>query len=236
MKKILSVLLAALIFASVFGIAVQAGPDSGRFTVISCNRTALYPIFSNPFLPGAEVQVTFHPRLLLNVPPMTGWRFAGWNIDYPIEFVEGTAECQVFTFIMPTSDVHIQANLVEITAECPHYTVTVVGTTGGGEFAAGESVSLALGDPPAGMRIAGINFGENVTGWTDFLWHSAEARFIMPHGDVTITVRLEGPSVCCDNYPDCSCEVDDIGFIMGILRAILNFLARIFPFINWPEI
>ncbi|MCL2446391.1 MAG: hypothetical protein FWD06_06460 [Oscillospiraceae bacterium] len=168
MKKILSVLLAVLTLASVFGIAVQAGPDSGRFAVIGCNRTRLDPAFSNPFLPGAEVGVTFHPALLLNVPPMTGWRFAGWNIDYSIEFVEGTAECLAFTFIMPASEVHIQANLVEITAECPRYTVTVIGASGGGEFAAGERVLLELGYPPAGMEWregARVGFCENQIGW-----------------------------------------------------------------------
>ncbi|MCL2531328.1 MAG: hypothetical protein FWE40_04120 [Oscillospiraceae bacterium] len=244
MKKILSVVLAMLILASVFGIAGLAESHDGRWIVrgygqaeagVTALRVRQHNGFYNSavfFYPGETVTIAAHPWSIANGQRFTRWEFMQSigslphenPITTPLVFADGTnASSLISSFVMPENHLWIVAVHEDITPQCPRHMLTVVGGTGGGEMVAGQEVRIVSNPIPTGQRVRWES--SHYLGYT-VQFEDGRLDFVMPNHDITVTAVFESISL----------GDDPIGFIMGVLRTIVNFLARIFPFIPWPEL
>jgi uncharacterized protein (TIGR02145 family) len=116
--------------------------------------------------------------------PPSNRRFKNWTTaSAGVEFAD--ANNSTTTFTMPANAVTVTANFVQI------YAVTVsagTGASGDGNYAAGDTVTIKAGTPPAGQQFrnwttasVGVEFA-NV--------NNSTTTFIMPLGAVTVTANF----------------------------------------------
>lgn len=107
-----------------------------------------------------------------------GWIFVGWTGAVLFD----DADAETTTFAMPANDVTVTANFEEVAPEL--FALTVVNGTGGGNFAAGTTVAIAI-TPTTGYYFIGW------TGDVDFANANAEnTTFVMPANNVTVTANF----------------------------------------------
>ena len=121
-------------------------------------------------------------EITLTETPNAGYQFKQWQV------VSGGVTITGNKFIMPAQNVTVKAIFEEITVTPPTYTVTVTGGTGGGDYAAGATVSITANAAPAGQQFdkwttsGGVTFADAT---------AAGTTFNMPAKDVTVTATYK---------------------------------------------
>ena len=119
--------------------------------------------------------------------PPAGQRFVNWTTSSAgVSFANANSANTTFT--MPANAVTVTAVFEQIT-----YAVTVssagAGASGGGSYAAGATVSISAGMPPAGQQF--VNWTTASTGVTFANANNASTTFTMPENAVTVTANFE---------------------------------------------
>ena len=124
--------------------------------------------------------------------PESGMRFKEWVANPAVAFTGGTNATDASAkFIMPAQTVVMTASYEVIPPTTYLVTVLPSGGTGGGNYAAGMTVSISAAAPESGMRFKewiaapAVAFSGG-TGATD-----ASAKFTMPASAVTLTATYE---------------------------------------------
>jgi len=125
--------------------------------------------------------------------PPAGQQFRNWTTTSSgVTFANVNSASTTFT--MPANAVTVTARFDPISAET--YTVTVssagTGATGGGNYAAGDTVNINAGTPPAGQQFK--NWTTASSGVTFANASSANTTFTMPANAVTVTANFESLS------------------------------------------
>ena len=144
-----------------FAVVVNGGSGSGTYTI------------NTPVIISADV-------------PQEGKVFDAWQGADGLQFTSGNATTSYAEFIMPN-------NAVELTAtykDAPTYDVTVENGEGDGTYAVGASVTIEADVPETGMKFDAWEGAEGLT-FVDGDMNSAEATFVMPNNDVTVTATYE---------------------------------------------
>jgi len=135
------------------------------------------------FAQGATVTIT------ANAAP-SGQRFKQWNISPLVTFTASTSATSVTAkFTMPVGAVTVTAIYEDIPATT--YAVTVNSGTGGGNYAAGATVTIAASIAPTGQQFKQWNISPSVTFTGSTNATSVTAKFTMPAGAVTATATYE---------------------------------------------
>ena len=135
-------------------------------------------------------------------PAPEGMRLRAWSrpADIPITFVSGTVTLEA-TFTMPAKDVALTALYDDLQA----LQVTVIGGTGSGTYAEGDTVSIAADPAPEGKRLKGwLMSGTVALQWKEGSTQTLAADFVMPGYSVTLTATywdiIPGPGNETDAY------------------------------------
>ena len=128
---------------------------------------------------GASVTITANAA-------ETGKRFNGWTGADGLVFTSGNATTSTVTFTMPARAVNLTATYEDIPPVT--YAVTVTGGSGGGDYAAGASVTITADEPEPGKQFAGWTTEDDVT-LADAT--AAETTFVMPAKAVTVAATYE---------------------------------------------
>jgi len=119
--------------------------------------------------------------------PPDGQRFKNWTTNSGVTFANANNETT--TFIMPAKAVEVVAQFEPI----PVYSVTVssigTGKSGNGNYAAGATVNIFAGTPPANQRFK--NWTTTNNGVTFANPNDSATTFSMPSSEVTVTAIFE---------------------------------------------
>jgi len=135
---------------------------------------------------GATVSIT------AGTPP-AGYKFQKWTVSDTNVFL-ARVDSSATKFTMPRNQVTATANFVyNGTATPDTYLVTIsstgTGTTGGGSYPAGATVSINAGTPPAGYTFQMWTTTDTNVIFSDK--NSAATRFVMPTNPVTLIVNFQ---------------------------------------------
>jgi len=148
--------------ANTYNIILQVNPAGGG----KANANV------NPAAAGTEI--------ILTATPAEGYRFKEWQI------ISGGVTIADNKFTMPANDVTVRA-VFEPVSTVPTYTVTVINGTGGGEYAAGATVTITANTPQTGHRFIEWDITPPVTFVDGTSKTSPTAKFTMPAQSVTAT-------------------------------------------------
>ena len=140
---------------------------------------------------GATVSITANA-------PATGKVFDKWTTTDGVTFAN--AKNATTTFVMPAKAVTVTATYKD--APVTTYAVTVNSGTGGGNFAAGATVSITANAPATGKVFDKWTTSDGVTFANE---NTATTTFVMPAKAVTVTAT----------YKDISSETPDYKIIAG---------------------
>ena len=117
--------------------------------------------------------------------PESGKQFSGWSAN---GVSLGDSSSKSTSFTMPSGDVTVTANYAEIPVT--KYKVVVNNGTGGGEYAANETVTITANPASTGKKF------KTWTGNAAFASATnSQTTFTMPAGDVTVTAEYEDEQV-----------------------------------------
>ena len=116
--------------------------------------------------------------------PAAGKRFKAWTGANGLTFTNGSASTATATFTMPARAVALTATYEDL------YAVTVNNGMGGGEYGAGDSVTVTAAAPPTGKQFKEWTGADGLT-FTNGSANTATATFTMPAHAVTLTATYE---------------------------------------------
>ena len=191
---------------TIFTMPAQAVTVTANFEDIPT-----YLVTVNGGTGGGEYAAGATVTISADVP--SGQRFTSWTVDAgDVTLASASSETTIFT--MPAQAVTVTANFENI----PTYLVTVNGGTGGGEYAAGATVTISA-DVPSGQRFTSGTVDEG--GVTLANASSATTTFVMPAQAVTVTAHFQsnsgggggGTSTTITTYPPTAVQPSEGGTV-----------------------